>query len=173
MTEIHRLQGHWVALQVRTGWELKVAEALIGKGYEDFVPVYKRKRRWSDRSKTVRFPLFPGYIFIRFDAANREPVLFTTGVMRFVGTGTLPTIIPDEEIETLQITCRAAAECGPCGYLEVGQLVKIRSGPFSGAVGKIVQFHNKYRLVINVAPLKQAAYIEIDKEEAQAVIPVH
>ena len=48
-----------------------VAEILRYKGYEPFLPTYNAKRRWSDRTKILPLPLFSGYLFCRFDVANR------------------------------------------------------------------------------------------------------
>ncbi|MGA9886725.1 MAG: transcription termination/antitermination NusG family protein, partial [Candidatus Acidiferrales bacterium] len=57
----------WFALQVRTRQEASVAQQLNGQGYERFLPLYKVRKRWSDRIKEVNAPLFPGYLFCRFN----------------------------------------------------------------------------------------------------------
>ena len=57
----------WFALSVVPRKEKATAQALRSKGYEDFLPMYSMKRRWSDRMKVVEMPLFPGYVFCRFD----------------------------------------------------------------------------------------------------------
>src|SRR2546430_13551223 len=43
-----------------------------GQGLECFLPLYKSIRRWSDRKKELEQPLFPGYLFCRFDFENRR-----------------------------------------------------------------------------------------------------
>jgi hypothetical protein len=50
---------HWYALHVRTRFEKVVARNLQGKGYEEFLPLYRRVSRWSDRTKEIELPLFP------------------------------------------------------------------------------------------------------------------
>src|ERR1700726_677092 len=69
----------WFALQVRSRHEKNIATLMHGKGYEPFLPLYKGRRRWSDRFKEMELPLFPGYLFCRFDVQNRLPVLTTPG----------------------------------------------------------------------------------------------
>ena len=44
----------WFALQVRTRNEAGVADQLGGQGYEWFLPLYKERKRWSDRIKEVK-----------------------------------------------------------------------------------------------------------------------
>jgi len=47
------------------------AATLRGKGYEEFLPLYRSRRRWSDRIKELDVPLFPGYLFCRCDVSGR------------------------------------------------------------------------------------------------------
>src|SRR3989449_2918115 len=75
----------WFALRVRSRYENTVATILGGKGYEWFLPLYKSRRPWSDRIKEIQLPLFPGYIFCRFDLQHRLPILTTPGVVTVVG----------------------------------------------------------------------------------------
>ena len=77
----------WYALQVRTRWEASTSSLLSGKGYQTLLPTYRQKKSWSGRPKEVSAPLFPGYVFCRFDVRNRLPVLITPGVIAVVGRG--------------------------------------------------------------------------------------
>src|SRR5579859_2892809 len=79
----------WFALQVRMRHEALVTAHLNGKGYEWFLPLYKSRKRWSDRVKETELPLFPGYLFCRFDPQNRLPILKTPGVTQIVGYNNL------------------------------------------------------------------------------------
>jgi hypothetical protein len=61
----------WYALQIRSKLGSVVSATLRGKGYEEFLPLYRARRRWSDRIKQVELPLFSGYLFCRFDVSDR------------------------------------------------------------------------------------------------------
>ena len=93
---------NWFALQVRPRLEKLVSRCLIAKGYETFLPVYERQRRWSDRIKKSEVALFEGYLFCRLNAEVRVPVMSVPGAIRFVGIGNTPAIVDDTEIATLQ-----------------------------------------------------------------------
>jgi len=41
-------------------------------------------RQWADRKKRVGFPLFPGYVFARFELRNVHEVLHTSGLVTIV-----------------------------------------------------------------------------------------
>jgi transcription antitermination factor NusG len=75
----------WYAVRTRSNCEQTVSEVLKQKGLTEFSPFYVARRRWSDRTKRVRLPLFPGYLFCRFDPLDRLPVLRTPGVVNIVG----------------------------------------------------------------------------------------
>ena len=51
----------WFALRVRPNYEKPVATALRGKGFQEFLPLVRTRRQWSDRVKMMDLPLFPGY----------------------------------------------------------------------------------------------------------------
>src|ERR1700693_3513464 len=80
----------WFALQVRGHYEKNVAERLCNIGYELLLPLYKCRKRWSDRIKEFEAPLFPGYLFCRFDPSDRLPILKTPGVIQVVSSNHVP-----------------------------------------------------------------------------------
>ena len=70
----------WYALHLRQRFEKCVQAHLEAKGYQVFLPTSASAHRWSDRIKTISSPLFPSYLFCRFDAASKFPILITPGV---------------------------------------------------------------------------------------------
>ena len=92
----------WFALQTRCRYESFVAKQLAHKGYEILLPLYECRRRWSDRIKELELPLFPGYVFCRFNPLVRLPILMTPGVIQVVGIGRSPVPVDDAEIAAIQ-----------------------------------------------------------------------
>lgn len=169
LLDFENFDQRWLCLQVRSGWEFRSALGLKERGYEHFIPTFKQKREWSDRTKIVEVPLFTGYVFLRFDVQNDHPVVTVPGVIRFVGTGKMPTPIDNAEIEALQLTTRTGLTCGPCAFLAVGQEVEIRLGPLASMRGKIVRFKNKQRLILSVNLIQKSVFVEIDGYEVTPV----
>jgi len=52
--------------------------------------MYRSRRYWSDRVKELDLPLFPGYIFCRFDPLYRLPVLTSPGIASIIGWARFP-----------------------------------------------------------------------------------
>jgi transcription antitermination factor NusG len=137
-------------------------------GYEDFLPLCKTRTRWSDRTKEAETPLFPGYLFCRFDPQNRLPILKTPGVIQLVGYGRQPIPVEETEIEAIQALVASGLPSQPWPYLEVGEKVCIESGPLSGRQGVVLEFKGSKRLILSIALLQRSVAVEI---EAWAVRP--
>src|ERR1700730_14909919 len=125
----------WFALHVRTRHEAGVSAQLRGMGYEDFLPLRKSRIRWSDRMKETETPLFPGYLFCRFDPHNRLPILHMRSGIQVVGYSRQPIPVEDTEIEAIQALVASGMPNQPWPYLEVGDKVRIESGPLRGRSG--------------------------------------
>lgn len=151
----------WFAIQVRPRYEFKTATILHAKGYEEFLPTYRCKRQWSDRQKELELPLFTGYLFCRFDAAIRWPIMTTPGVIRIVGTRNGIEMIADAEIEAIQVITRAGVNVEPCDYLRQGDLVRVIDGPMAGIEGVVTEQKNKRRFVITVSLIQSSVSVEV------------
>ena len=162
----------WYALRVQSKFESLVSTSLRGKGYQEFLPLYRSQRRWSDRVKELDLPLFPGYLFCRFDVQDRLlPILTTPGVMRIVGAGKTPVPIPDEEIATVQVIIRSGLPAVPWPLLSVGSRVFIERGPLIGLEGTALSVEKKHRLVVSVALLQRSVAVEIDRDWIRPILP--
>src|SRR6185436_7014975 len=107
----------WYALKVRSRSEWAVARNLQGKDYEVFLPTYLMKRRWSDRVISSEVPLFAGYLFCRFDAQRRLPILATPGVQLIVGSARVPEPVDDSEIRGIRLIVESGNVYEPYPYL--------------------------------------------------------
>ena len=159
----------WFALQVRTRHESGVADHLQGKGYEWFLPLHKARRRWSDRIKELDSPLFPGYLFCRFNPHDRLPILKTPGVTQIVGYNHVPVPVDEREIEAIRTLVALGVPNFPCSYLEIGSQVRIEAGALRGMEGILVDIKGKRRLVLSITLLQRSVAVEIDSDAVSVV----
>ena len=162
----------WYAVRVRSHCERLASSTLQAKGYQQFLPEVRSRRRWSDRTKELQVPLFPGYVFCRFDAAHRVPILESPGVVGIVGFGSLLAPIPAEEILAVETMLRLCRHVEPYPSLPIGQKIRIEHGPLAGVEGIVVAFKNGFRLVASVTLLQRSVSVEIDRDWACPVQPV-
>ena len=152
----------WFALRVRSQCENSVAAVLAGKGYEWFLPRYKSRRVWSDRIKEIQLPLFPGYVFCRFDPDRRLPIVTIPGFVSVVGMGKSPIPIDDAEIAGIQAAVRSGLPSQPWPFLQIGQRVRINYGPLCDLEGILLDFRGQSRLVLSVTLLQRSVAVNMD-----------
>jgi transcription antitermination factor NusG len=154
----------WYALQLKPRFEKVVAQHLRYKGYEEYLPVYRSRRRWSDRIKEIELPLFPGYIFCKFDVLDRLPVLIIPGVMSVVNFGGMPHAVEEHELRAVQTVIESGLPYGPWSCMPAGTPVSVRYGPLRGLEGVVVEAKNNYQLIISVTLLARSVSVEIDRD---------
>jgi transcription antitermination factor NusG len=162
------LKHSWYAVRVRPNFEKTSAASLAARGFEQFVPTYTEKRRWSDRIRISEFPLFPGYFFCRMDPGCRTPVLGTPGVIGIVSCGAELLSVSEEEIESV----RRAAQDVPLmrwPFLGAGHRVRVTRGSLAGLEGFIADHRGACRLVLQISLLQRSVSLEIDRDFIEPV----
>jgi transcription antitermination factor NusG len=159
----------WYALQVALRWEKSVSDGLTSRGLTGFLPLFRSRRRWSDRFQDVHLPLFPGYIFCRLDIHNRLPVLLIPGVVRIVGLGKTPIPVEEAQVEALQAVVKSGLLLQPWPFLKVGQTVKIEDGPLRNVTGILTKIEGFDQLVISISLLQRSVAVAIARESIRPV----
>lgn len=161
----------WFAILTRTGREKNATLLLENSGFECYLPRSRSNRRWSDRTKEIDVPLFPGYLFCRMNPNDRLPVLITPGVVQIVGRGKTPIPVEEHEITAIQRVASSGLSTMPWPYLQVGQLARIEEGPLQGMSGIVVRIKSGLKLVLSVQLLQRSIAVEIDRNWIRAAHP--
>ncbi len=159
----------WFAVTVRPQHEQSAERGLASKGLETYVPLYLAVRQWSDRTKTLQLPLFPGYVFCRFDRTQHTTVVRTPGVRMIVSFGGEPAPVPDRELEAVRKMLASGSEVEPWPFLEAGQRIRIASGPLSGVEGTLVETPESCRLVVNIEMFQRSCAVRVDRDNVVAL----
>jgi transcription antitermination factor NusG len=159
----------WFAVAVKSRHEKAVGEALGMSDIEHFVPVYRERRAWSDRTKFAEVPMFAGYVFTRFRYEERLRVLNTRGVISILGGGKVFSPVSDEQIASLRTIVNSGTQPRPCAYLAPGQVIQVERGPLAGIRGSIVRLKGQTCIVVSIEILQRSVAVEVD---ADAVRPI-
>ncbi len=162
-------EPRWYAVSTRSRHEKYVRDQLKGLGIEALLPIVRRLSQWTDRKKAVDFPLFPGYCFARLTGDKSLSVLKASGVVRIIGSCGKPEPIPDSEIDAVQKLMLHFLPYDSHPYLREGTRVRIVRGVLEGVEGILARNENRHRVVISVNLIQQAAAIEVDLEDVEAV----
>ena len=93
---------HWFALYVKPRHEYKAESEIRDSSVEVYLPTIIVEKKWSDRNKKVKEPLFRSYLFILADEFDRINCLKISSVIKTVCFNGKPSIIPDRQIENLK-----------------------------------------------------------------------
>jgi transcription antitermination factor NusG len=153
----------WYAVWVRSRHEKTVSEILHAKGFETFLPLYRSRRRWSDRIQEIEAPLIPGYVFCRFDVSHRLPILTTPGIVHIVGTGKTPEPVDQWEMQSLITAFRAGFHLQLWPFLKIGNRVMIEEGPLRSLEGVLVTIKGQDKLILSVSLLQRSIAVTVDR----------
>lgn len=157
-------QMNWYALYTRSRHEKSIKAQLDKRSIEAFLPVRKIKKSWSDRTVTIEEPLFKSYLFVKTDYFRKKTdILKTKGAVKFVSTGKRPVPVEEDVILSLKNITQQEIAIDPFPYLEKGDRVYVKSGPFKHMEGYIIRKDKKKcRLAISVAAIKSSISLELD-----------
>jgi len=132
-------QPRWYVVQTQPNAESKAAAHLERQGFATFTPRTRKRRRHARRTDIVAAPLFPSYLFVKIDTTIQRwrSIYSTIGVSRLVGTGDVPTPVPDRVVATLKERVDAA------GFIQLdrrplfcaGDKIRILDGLFGDCLG--------------------------------------
>ena len=109
-------------------------------------------------------PLFPSYVFCRFEYEKRVSVLNTPSVLSIVGFGSSPAPVPDEEIAAVRTAIASGRAIEPWPYVRAGDRVEVTHGPLKSLKGVLVQSKNHWRVVVSVDLLMRSLAVEVDRD---------
>lgn len=130
----------WYVLYTAPRAEKKVEKRMITDNVEVYLPLYKSKRKWSDRIKEVEMPLFSSYIFVRCNEYKLRMLTKYQGVVRPVYYLGKPAVVRDYEINAIK---EFIVMANKCKVISEGDVVDIISGPFEYHSGKIMKYNEK------------------------------
>lgn len=124
---------NWYAVRTKPRQVREAETNLVRMGIETFCPqITERKiirRRWEFRTG----PLFPGYLFAKFDIERHyRTVHYARGVRGVVMFGSMPAAVDDGMIEAIRARLHSEYLTLPQSRFVQGQVVRIEQGPLHG-----------------------------------------
>ena len=149
----------WYVAHTYSGYENKVKanleKAVENTGMQDLikeirVPVEEVVEIKNGKRRTIQRKVFPGYVLVQMVMTDESwyVVRNTRGVTGFVGPGSKPVPLSEEEVETMGMECRSMRV-----DIAIGEDVRILSGPledFVGRVDEIDTLHQTVRVTVSM-----------------------
>lgn len=158
----------WYVIQTRSRFEKKCFEMLLLQGINVFYPTKKQQRQWSDRVKEIDAPMFPGYLFVKFEEKERYNILNINGVVRFLSFGGEYASVSERQIEAIGKLEKTDNQIEVIDLeLFEGQDVLISSGLFKGHEGKIVHHNGKGKILLAIQSIGKGVLLEIGRTKIE------
>ena len=163
------MELNWYAVYTRARWEKKVADQLSRATIENYCPLNRVEKQWSDRKKIVEEPLFTSYVFVRVSKQQINMVKELYGIVTFVCWLGKPAVIPDKEIQSIKqfLSIYQNVKIEPVA-INVQDRIKILQGPFSDMEGHVIAV-NKRSVKVMLPSLRCFMTVEIEKEKVNFV----
>jgi len=153
----------WIAIYTKPRHEKSVQKELINKGIEVFLPLIKKRQKWSDRKKWVNFPLFKSYLFVRTELNNTHYIAQTPGLVKIVRFGEEIAIVQDNSIQSIKTMINGGYTPETTDYFIKGDSVKVKNGPLKGISGEVVRIDGRDRLIVRIDSIQHSISIKIDR----------
>ena len=156
-------ERQWYAIHTYSGYEDRVAENLrqriesmdmADKIFDVIVPTEKQIEIKHGKRKTVDKKIFPGYVMVNMIVTDDSwyVVRNTPNVTGFIGTGTTPTPMSEDEIKTIRQRMGVEEPTYEVD-LDKGETVNIVDGPFKdfdGQVDEVDKAKGKVKVLVNM-----------------------
>jgi len=167
-------EKRWYVIHTYSGYENKVSANLerkvhsLGMENEIFrivIPMENEVEVKDGKKRSVQRKVFPGYVLVEMIVNDRSwyAVRNTPGVTGFVGSGTKPTPLTEEEVQQLGIEKHEIV----VSYSE-GDSVRINDGPLTSFIGTVDQIDiekNKVRVIVSMFGRETPVELELDQVE--------
>jgi len=157
--------NYWYVIYTKPRWEKKISSKLSEKNIENYCPLNKTKKQWSDRKKIVLEPLFKGYIFIKVDDAQKWDIKQVDGIINYVYWLGKPARIREEEINIIKKFLQEFDQIEiEENNASKGKSVVIKQGIFMNYKGIVLEvFDNKAKVLIESMDIKLIATFDKNK----------
>ena len=144
------MSKEWFILQFKSNSHHQAAKNLNRQGFETFLPLHDTTSRKLSRFINTSKPLFPGYMFIKFDRVETDwhKINNTYGVSRLITFNSILKPIPTKFVDNLMKRYDLSGKLLPIKKLKKGDQVTVSKGPFANFVATVEKYEDEQRIWI-------------------------
>ena len=144
------MSKEWFILQFKSNSHHLATKNLNRQGFETFLPLHQNTSRRLSRFINTSKPLFPGYMFIKFDRAESEwhKINSTYGVSRLITFNSILKSIPTSFVDHLMKRYDLSGKLIPIQKLKKGDHVTVLKGPFANFIATVEKYEADQRIWI-------------------------
>ncbi len=159
----------WYLLYCKRGEQVRAKQHLENQGVECFYPTVEVEKILRGKRQKVEEPLFPCYVFARFDyeqGPTFTTVRSTRGVVDFVRFGAQPKEVQGDLVFELKQIETCSSENITCKSMpEPGDHVRVKSGQFAGIDAIFQEQDGEKRSIMLVQMITKCVPVSIDNSD--------
>ncbi|PKM75877.1 MAG: transcription termination/antitermination protein NusG [Firmicutes bacterium HGW-Firmicutes-15] len=174
-------RGEWYVVHTYSGYENKIKVDLTkrvesmnmqNKIFQIIIPEEQEVEYKGGKKKVTTKRVFPGYVIVNMimDEDSWYVVHHTPGVTGFVGSGTKPIPLQDDEINKILTQMGLMGKKPRVINIDIGESIRVNSGPFEnfeGVVKEVLTDRGKIR--VNISMFGRETPVELDYEQINKI----
>jgi transcriptional antiterminator NusG len=173
---------HWYVIHTQTGYENRVRNLLEGKVKaglaketisQILVPVEQVSEIKAGKKRISQRKFFPGYILVEMELTDESWYLIKSipGVTGFVGAGSKPLPLKEDEIDTILKQAKEAKEKPtPKVVFEKGESIRVNDGPFTNFNGTVEEANlAKGKVKVMISIFGRATPVELETWQVEKI----
>ncbi len=160
----------WYLLYCKRGEQSRAKMHLENQQVECYYPEVEIEKILRGKKQLVLEPLFPNYVFIRFDSEigpSFTTIRSTRGVVDFIRFGGLPSVVPDELIVQLRQIEYEQDQQQQTQLPAIGQSVHIKQGQFSGVEAIYQESDGEKRSILLITLINKQVKVKVDNKDIE------
>jgi len=154
----------WFVIQTHARAELRAQANLSRQAFTSFLPRFRRTKRGARRDEQILVPVFPGYLFVKFDPDRDQwrVINSTFGVRRLVSfSSERPQPMPEPAMDALLARCDEQLITRPLPQFAKGDEVRLMTGALANTIGRIEDFDDKGRVDVLLELLGRVMRVKV------------
>ena len=175
MSQEEKKEANWYVVHTYSGYENKVKtdleKTIKNRELEDYffnivVPMEEQVEIKDGKRKTNLKKVFPGYVLIKMIVTEESWYIVrnTRGVTGFVGSGTDPIPLTDDEIRAMGFESSINVD------YDVNDSVQILNGAFKDSIGTVQEINKeKHKVKVLISMFGRETPVELEFSQIQKV----
>jgi len=163
------MKKEWFILQFKANSHNQATKNLNRQGFETFLPLHNTTSRKLSRFVNTSKPLFPGYMFVRFDRAKPEwyKINNTYGVSQLITFNSILKSIPTTFVDSLMKRYDLSGKLIPAEKLKKGDHVTVLTGPFANFIATVEEYEADQRIWVLIDLMGRKSRIQTQSDTLQ------
>jgi transcription antitermination factor NusG len=152
----------WFVAHTKPRREKKLVEYCQRQAIAATLPCYDSAHKYRGKTVVFRKPLFPGYVFLKFEPGRKETVRQSDYVANLLEVFDQETF--QRQLQDILLALEADLGVRLAPVIGEGMRVRIKAGPLQGVEGWVEQRHGMSVVLLRLDFISQAAAVKMEAD---------